>query len=302
MPHFFGLFPRNKRSRAAQFGYDSKLDYCEEPSEISSNLCVTKDLPPPPYSSSDPSPSTGPHKKHVKPLDFRKPLSQESLDEALIALRAYDIVILVDDSGSMRRHWEEAGAALADIAEVASKYDQDGIDIHFLNTTDLTQELHTNLTKPSQVLSLFKCVSPSGPTPLGDRLDELLREYLDKIERAKASSSEELKKIKRINFIVITDGVPTDDPKEAIVDASRRLHKGKFPLAQVGIQLVQIGQSTRAAKFLKNLDDDLAKEDGVRDIVDTTPYFGHKLTRDVLIKIMLGGINRKFDAEVNHTA
>src|ERR1700761_8286314 len=100
MPHFFGLFPRSKRSRAAQFGYDSKLDYCEEPSEISSNLCVTKDLPPPPYSSSDPSSSAGPHKKHVKgrfinsplyvvlilyfiALDFRKPLSQESLDEAL---------------------------------------------------------------------------------------------------------------------------------------------------------------------------------------------------------------------------
>ena len=29
--------------------------------------------------------------------------------------------------------WDEAGRALATIADVASKYDMDGIDIHFLN-------------------------------------------------------------------------------------------------------------------------------------------------------------------------
>ncbi|KIK51445.1 hypothetical protein GYMLUDRAFT_50537 [Collybiopsis luxurians FD-317 M1] len=299
MPHFFGLFPRSKRSRAAQFVDDSNLDYFEEPSEISSSM--VKDLPPPPYFSTDPFKSSGRRRKHFESLDFRKPLGQESLDDALLTLRAYNIIILVDDSGSMRNHWEEAGAALADIVEVASKYDQDGIDIHFLNTTDLVEEQHTNLTKPSQVLSLFRCVRPGGPTPLGDRLDVLLRDYLDEIESAKAHSPEKLKKIKRANFIVITDGAPTDEPKEAIVDASRRLRDGKFPLAQVGIQFVQIGQSMRATKYLQKLDDDLAKEDGVRDIVDTTPYFGHKLTRDVLIKIMLGGINRKFDEQVIQT-
>ncbi|KIK51436.1 hypothetical protein GYMLUDRAFT_394385 [Collybiopsis luxurians FD-317 M1] len=79
--------------------------------------------------------------------------------------------------------------------------------------------------------------------PLGDRLDALLREYLDEIKSAKAHSPEKLRKIKHANFIVIMDGVPTDEPKEAIVDASRRLRDGKFPLVQVGIQFVQIGQS-----------------------------------------------------------
>ena len=31
--------------------------------------------------------------------------------------------------------WDEAGRALATIADVASKYDMDGIDIHFLTTS-----------------------------------------------------------------------------------------------------------------------------------------------------------------------
>ncbi|KIK51437.1 hypothetical protein GYMLUDRAFT_181367, partial [Collybiopsis luxurians FD-317 M1] len=56
-----------------------------------------------------------------------------------------------------------------------------------------------------------------------------------------------------------------------------------------------------ATKYLPKLDDDLAKEDGVWDIIDTTPYIGHKLTRDVLIRIMLGGINHKFDEQVIQT-
>ncbi|KAF5392991.1 hypothetical protein D9757_001145 [Collybiopsis confluens] len=301
MPNIFNLFNRNKPS--TQFAYDSTLDYSEEPLEISTSS-TSKNLPPPPYSSSSTDPSMSSlGRKPSKRSYFRTPLSQESLDEALVALRAYDIVILLDDSGSMRSHWDEARAALADIAEVASKYDQDGIDIHFLNRIDLDKRVHTNLTKSAQVENLFERVKPGGPTPLGDRLDELLREYLDRLEAAKSRSRKGFKEdVKRVNFIVITDGAPTDDPEPPILDAARRLAKGKFPLAQLGIQFVQIGNSRSASRFLQTLDDDLSKEEGVRDIVDTTPYFGEKLTRDILIKIMLGGINRKFDAQPNRKA
>jgi len=64
---------------------------------------------------------------------------------------------------------------------------------------------------------------------------------------------------------------------------------------QLGIQIVQIGNSREATEFLRELDDDLQKKYNIRDIVDTTPYFG-TLSSDALIKVMLGGINRKIDA------
>lgn len=61
----------------------------------------------------------------------------------------------------------------------------------------------------------------------------------------------------------------------------------------MGIQFVQIGDDPKATESLRKLDDDLAAT-GIRDIVDTTPYIG-ELSSDMIIKIMLGGINRRED-------
>jgi hypothetical protein len=46
-------------------------------------------------------------------------------------------------------------------------------------------------------------------TPLGRRLQVLLKEYLDKIEGAKRNGGlQAVRDIKPVNFVVITDGVP----------------------------------------------------------------------------------------------
>ena len=42
--------------------------------------------------------------------------------------------MIVDDSSSMEgSSWAEAREALAGLADAAAKYDQEGIDVHFLN-------------------------------------------------------------------------------------------------------------------------------------------------------------------------
>lgn len=57
-------------------------------------------------------------------------------------LSSYDTVILVDDSGSMAGgRWREAQKALMEVAETASAYDRDGIDVHFMNDTKVGQGL-----------------------------------------------------------------------------------------------------------------------------------------------------------------
>jgi uncharacterized protein with von Willebrand factor type A (vWA) domain len=61
-------------------------------------------------------------------------MRQNTAENALEILRKFDTVIVVDDSGSMQGAlWAEARDALASLAETASKYDADGIDVHFLN-------------------------------------------------------------------------------------------------------------------------------------------------------------------------
>jgi len=233
------------------------------------------------------------------------------MENALEILRHYDTVILMDDSGSMTlpgskrgvTRWFEAGQALEALAEAAQKYDNDGIDIYFLNS----KREALNLRSSEEVRSVFDKVKPSGATPTGERLDQLLKPYLTKLEAADIqpngtpTDKRTGKDIKRINFIVITDGEATDNPKVAVVDAAARLKAlHNLNLVQLGIQFVQIGNDASATRALKELDDDIHKTGDIRDIVDTTPYSKlNPVTADGLIKVLLGGINRRVDDQRN---
>ncbi|KAI0331305.1 hypothetical protein GY45DRAFT_1345436 [Cubamyces sp. BRFM 1775] len=225
---------------------------------------------------------------------LRQPMRQNTIEDALETLRKYNTVIIVDDSGSMSKGglWTEARDALAALADVASKYDTDGIDVCFLNN----KKTGTNMTSALQIRRMFDSVLPRGATPIGEKLEELLLFYLDSLDAAKASGGQAaVRNIKPVNYIVLTDGVPTDDPASVIAAAAKRLDDGRYPLSQVGIQFVQIGSHRAATEYLRTLDDELQGEYHVRDIVDTTPYLGGRLNADTIIKILLGGINRRVD-------
>ncbi|KAF9235581.1 hypothetical protein BU15DRAFT_51245 [Melanogaster broomeanus] len=224
-------------------------------------------------------------------------MRKESRENALDTLRQYDTVIIMDDSGSMTQdhRWEQACVALSGLADTASTYDKDGIDIHFLNY----QKQAKGMKDAAKVNRLFTRVQPQGLTPIAQKLDLLVGDYIDKLERASSKKRRgdplPLQRIKPINFIIITDGAPTDEPLDSIVALARRLDRGNYPIAQVGLQFVQIGDDQSATEFLRQLDDDLGNSHGVRDMVDTTPYLGIELTAEMLIKILLGGINRRVD-------
>ncbi|KAI9064812.1 hypothetical protein FKP32DRAFT_1568950 [Trametes sanguinea] len=220
-------------------------------------------------------------------------MRQNTFEDALSTLQKYNTVIIVDDSGSMRGAlWEEARDALATLADVAAKYDSDGIDLVFLNST----KRGLNLKDSAQVQRIFNSVDPRGATPIGEKLEELLLFYMKSLDAANESGGlTAVKKIKPVNYIVITDGAPTDDPASVIAAAAKRLDDGQYPLSQVGIQFVQIGNNRAATEYLRTLDDELQGVYRVRDIVDTTPYLGGRLSADTIIKILLGGINRRVD-------
>lgn len=117
---------------------------------------------------------------------------------------------------------------------VAAKYDDDGVDIHFLNS----DKSLLDCTSSVAVKQLFDSIEPEGLTPMGTKIEMLLLEYMDEIERYKAKKSG--KEPKKRNYVCITDGAATDDPESVIVACARRLDEGRFPLAQIGIQFVQV--------------------------------------------------------------
>ncbi|KAF8461335.1 hypothetical protein BDZ91DRAFT_615954, partial [Kalaharituber pfeilii] len=226
-------------------------------------------------------------------------------ENLLSILSTFDTVFLIDDSPSMLHgtRWPDVSTALAQIASIATKYDSDGIDIRFLNNT--THDT-LNVQTSEHVAQIFSsCGGPvqGGSTPLGARLDSILRPYLDEYRAAKEAPdpAAALASLKPLNIVVLTDGDATDDPESVIVATARELDRLNAPLQQVGIQLFQVGGDKEAAEFLRGLDDDLVGVYGIRDMVDTTPYNGGEkgeeegFTAEDVLKVLVGGVNRRVD-------
>jgi uncharacterized protein YegL len=218
---------------------------------------------------------------------------EDTDDDQYAFLRSFDTVFLIDDSGSMAgRSWRETGKALETITPICTKRDADGIDIYFLNHPD--SSIYKNVTLASTVIEIFQTVRPNKSTPTGQRLNKILKPYLQRYEKNPETT-------KPINIIVITDGEPTDDVESPIIAAAKKLDKLDAPPWQVGIQFFQVGKEPGAREHLKQLDDglrELSGQDELRDIVDTVPFTGDdnaELTANGIMKVVLGSVNRRLD-------
>lgn len=214
-------------------------------------------------------------------------------DDAYAFLDSFDTIFVIDDSGSMAGSlWRQTADALMSITPICTAHDADGIDIHFLNHPQKAS--HKNVTSPTTVREVFETVRPGGATPIGQKLNKILRKYLSEYaDRPDAT--------KPINIICITDGVPTDDLESPLIQAAKKLDKLDAPAWQVGIQFFQVGSDAGATAHLKQLDDDLADiagDDDLRDMVDTVPFKnanGARLTADGILKVVLGAVTRRLD-------
>ncbi|ESK86702.1 von willebrand factor [Moniliophthora roreri MCA 2997] len=194
-------------------------------------------------------------------------------EDLLLQLKNYDTVIVLDDSRSMGgSRWKQVEEALYVLAPLAAKYDEDGVDLHFLNN----DKVFRSLTSISQVQEIFSSVSRSSGTPLGRKLRELLSSYVTRYETDKI--------IKPVMFLFITDGAPTDpepenQTKTVILEFARKLDALNARLTQVGIQFLQVGNDESARRFLTFLDDNLKKENDVRDHGGYYSFKGRRIFR-----------------------
>lgn len=150
----------------------------------------------------------------------------------------------------------------------------------------------------SAVDRIFTSVRPGGMTPTGTRLNHILKAYLRHYEAAveRAGGDPDATDVKPINVIMITDGVPSDDPESVLLSVAQKLDRLEAPPHQVGVQFFQVGNEPGAADALRTLDDDLAEMGGgVRDMVDTVTFQQTTLSGDGILKVVLGAVVKRLD-------
>jgi uncharacterized protein YegL len=247
----------------------------------------------PPSVTSEAPPAYTPGPAQSSSFNTPPAISTSTDSDPYVFLKSFDTVFLIDDSGSMAgRSWKETGKALETITPICTQRDADGIDVYFLNHPD--SSLYKNISTAGTVVEIFQTVRPSGATPTGQRLNKILKPYLQRYERDPENT-------KPMNVIVITDGEPSDDVESPIIQAAKKLDKLDAPAWQIGIQFFQVGKEPGAREHLKQLDDglkELAGDEELRDIVDTVPFTGDdnaQLTAEGILKVVIGAIHRKYD-------
>ena len=119
--------------------------------------------------------------------------------EKMSCLSDYEIVFLIDDSGSMKtplsdgehhNRWDELKHVTKIAINIATIFDDSGVDIHFLNRNGLDNVISIN-----QLNGIF-INEPYGRTPLTQITQFIFEKYYNTI--------------KPILLVIATDGVPTD--------------------------------------------------------------------------------------------
>lgn len=186
-------------------------------------------------------------------------------ENLLSSLRRFDTVFLIDDSQTMAgAKWALVRAILDRATKIATKYDDNGIEIQFLNDENHNRK---HITSSTLIMQTLASVTPSGSTPLGAQLQRHLRAYLiyfEEQERRRRNSA------RSRNLIILTDGIP-DEPKRmierTIVKTAKALDKENAVDEQLGIQFCVIGNEPGVSEFYSSLDNDLEESEHLdRDV------------------------------------
>lgn len=211
----------------------------------------------------------------------------------LCVLALFDVIMLIDDSGSMRTtgvsdmsdrpgntedydasegannsvsRWDLAILLAKVGAQVMSMFDDNGLDLRFLNSTYKGENI-TDHAKVSEIFS--KMNRPSGGTPIGGAIGKIYNELL-----RDGLSSGTLEK--PVLILTYTDGVSSDNVIAAVRVVRSHTRQTLYGSKCVLFSFCQVGNDISATQMLKTLDEDpdtSAKYDGAGDITDCTSSY-----------------------------
>nr|XP_019014543.1 uncharacterized protein I206_00626 [Kwoniella pini CBS 10737]OCF53324.1 hypothetical protein I206_00626 [Kwoniella pini CBS 10737] len=197
--------------------------------------------------------------------EWRMPLE---LASDLVKLSLFDVILYVDDSGSMA--FEQGGERIDDlklilsrVAYATSLFDDDGIQVRFMNN-----RLEGNGIRSEQdALNLVNQVKFSGLTPLGTSLWQKILQPLV------LGPAQQNRLQKPVLIIAITDGTPAGENRDeifkVILRADNELKRSRYGPDSVSYQFAQVGDDMKAMKFLEELDN----HPQVGSLIDCTSNF-----------------------------
>lgn len=219
----------------------------------------------------------------------------------LVRLSLYDIVLFVDDSGSMS--FEENGERIDDLKLILQRtafagalFDTNGIEVRCMNN----QHAGNGIRTEQQAFQLVSQIRFHGLTPLGTSLRNKVIDPMV-LGPAKAGQMD-----KPVLVITITDGHPAGENSSTIFkvikDAKAKLANSRFGPGAVAFQFAQVGNDLKARDFLAKLDTDrdvgamvdctstfeVEQDEMARQGVDLTPATW-------IVKLLMGAIDRSYD-------
>jgi hypothetical protein len=209
----------------------------------------------------------------------------------LLVLQNYDIVVIADDSGSMKRRtdlgtrWSELKDTLGLLIEIAVCFDADGIDVYFLNRDDIKG---VRSARDPRLESAF-ARGPSGRTPLAETINRMLREQSF---------------TKPLLILVATDGLPDGSLWDSGV---RRVEKEirnsiNDPRKRVHYQMLPCSDKDEDIAWMNDLDEKFKEVDTTDDYETEKAEvlrvgLARKFDRsDWIMKALLGPVSKKYDA------
>lgn len=226
----------------------------------------------------------------------------------IVRLALFDIVIYVDDSGSML---PKGGKRVRDMMRVlnraayaATLFDPDGVTVRFINSTAQGD----NIRNEADVNRLIESVDFRGRTAIGTELRRKILEPLV-LQRARQGQMQV-----PVLIIAITDGEPAGEDDDAIFHAIKHAadELARTPLGPgaIAYQFTQVGEDEEARRFLNRLD----THPQVGSLVDVTASLeieqeemarinpSMALTADFwTLKLLLGSIDSSWDAADENT-
>ncbi|WVQ80960.1 hypothetical protein IAT38_003067 [Cryptococcus sp. DSM 104549] len=222
----------------------------------------------------------------------------------LVKLSLFDVVLLIDDSGSMAfegggERIEDLKLILSRVAYATSLFDHDGIQVRMLNS----RVEGNGITNEQGALQLINQIKFSGLTPLGT---SLWQKVLQPLVLAPAAQG---RLQKPVVVITITDGTPAGEPKDevfnVILRADQELKRSRYGADAVSYQFAQVGDDMKAMRFLEELDNHPV----IGGLVDCTSNFeaeqaemmrksGIDLDPSMwIVKLLMGPIDTSYDTK-----
>ena len=191
----------------------------------------------------------------------KTPLVTEA--EKIKEISKYDLVILIDISGSM--NWELASESQSKwqwctkfVSTFADKVMPSlagrGITIVPFNSTYSIVSERT----PAQVVGFFKNTDAIGSTNLGSPLKDVLGRFMYSGRQ------------RPLLVVVLTDGMPNSGPtaESVLIEFSKQMHSER----EVRVLILEVGEDSVSNAFLKYLDDYLVNDGAKYDFVDVTKF------------------------------